>query len=641
MADRLYINGEVVDMAENTQAGVTVAVNDLGDMSSRQGSFSSTIKLPQTDRNKRVLEFIHSIVSGSLLPYTKARADYYTGSTQLVGDGVATIQEVGKTIDINLFSGNSSFFSAIDGLKLSDLNLSAYDLAWNHSGVVAAYGNPQTPITLLIDDGSLSDTVRTINTKTMYFNAYLKDLIRAMFDDAGYVFSGDVFADANYIKQVLIFALEHPRQGLTEIEESKTKVYGRGAEAYTTTQSGTNKIYWVDESPGYDLNNNFDTNTGNYTVPHGGKINVKGRLVVDDIWNGTPVVFQTNVRMYVNGVHVETYSGFSSTDVKENEVNYIDFTISHVVEQGDVIEIYFNWVQLSSNAHSFACVDGAITSAGRTWIQFDLDEELQWGNVWHMERNLPDWTQKDLLKLFVTAFGQSFQVDDFAKEVKFFSVDDVVANKGTQYSDDWSAYFEHGTAGWKFHSTYNQINDCIFLKDDEVTEFTGNSSFTIQDETLKPRGEAMKLPYAASINVRKMGGLDMAEVLRTDIEGNDVTPKPRLLTFVSTSFPSPNTSDYIRLYEDGTANQNDFYVSYSGQFLLDFETILDLYYTAWIEILQNYKAVAGTFLLPSHVVANIDFTRPKYINKLSSWFYVNKIDNYSSGKKCRVELIQV
>ena len=238
MADLLYINGERVDMSESTQAGVTLAVNDLGDMSSRQGSFSSTIKLPVTDNNRRVLENIHSIVSGSSLPYTKARADYYTGSTQLIGDGVATIQEVGKTIDINLFSSNSSFFNAIDGLKLSDLDLSLYDLLWDHSGVVAAYGNSQSPITLLIDDGTLSDTARTINTKTMFFNAYLKDLMSTMFADSGYTYSGEIFSDANYLKQVLMFSLDHPRQGLTEIEQSKTKVYGRNG-VNTNAQSGS------------------------------------------------------------------------------------------------------------------------------------------------------------------------------------------------------------------------------------------------------------------------------------------------------------------------------------------------------------------------------------------------------------------
>lgn len=641
MADLLLINGERVDMPVTDQAGISIAVNDLSDMGSRQGSFTPTVKLPKTDNNIRIFESCFSSVSASRLPYTKNRADYFSGGTQLIADGVAVVQDAGKEINLNIFSSNATFFQLIDGKKLSELDLSAFDLIWNHSNVVACYGNNQTPLTALISDGNLTGEDREINTKKMFFHVYLSDIINAIITDAGFTKSGSIFSDANYLNKILTFSYEYPRQGFAEMEESATRLYGKN-DAYTVLQSSSMKMVYIDASSplGYDANSNYNTTTGVYTVPHGGRINVKGHQVVDDVWDGSPSVFTTFMKLYVNGVEAASYAGINSTTVFENDTNYIDWSLQAEVEAGDTVEIYFSWSQPFGNHHNFGLLDTS-DSGSRSWIQFDLDEELLWGNLWHISRNLPDWTQKDVLKMFVAIFGQSFQVDDFSKEIKFFTIDEVIENKGSQYSHDWSAYYESGTATIKFHSTYSKVNDCVFTKDDTVAEFTGDSSFDVSDETLKERGEAIKIPVSPSQNVRRMRGIFMAEVLRLDNEGNTVTPKPRLLSFINTPFPPPNTNDFVRLYEDGTANTNDFFTANVLLFDFGFTEILNGYYQGWLSVLNDYKAVQAVFLLPASAVAGFDFSYPVYVKGLSSWFYVNLIENYKSGKKCKVELIQV
>jgi hypothetical protein len=138
-----------------------------------------------------------------------------------------------------------------------------------------------------------------------------------------------------------------------------------------------------------------------------------------------------------------------------------------------------------------------------------------------------------------------------------------------------------------------------------------------------------------------MRGLTMAQVLRVDVDGKEITPKPRILKFVNSAFPLPNTNDYLRIYEDGTATANDFFTSYAGIFDYDLYRILEDYYGGWVNVLNDYKDVSAQFLLPSTVVANLNFSYPVYVHQLSSWFFLNKIENYKQGKLCKLELQKI
>lgn len=251
-------------------------------------------------------------------------------------------------------------------------------------------------------------------------------------------------------------------------------------------------------------------------------------------------------------------------------------------------------------------------------------------------------SQKDFLKMFCQLYGQSFETDEFSSIITFFNLDEVIALRGLDGSLDWSDYLDVGSHSIKYHSTYAKTNECIFSKDDEVTEFLGDSSFAIDDDTLKEKGTAIKVPVAASDTVSRLQGIEMAEVLRFDIDDKPVTPKPRILRRVNTPLnPSGLTENYVRIIEAGTANQNDFYSSSVGLFTHSFSYTLNRYYTGWIDTLNDYKVVTCNMLIPPSVMQSFSFTKPVYLKQLNSWFYVNKIENYKSSKLCKVELQRI
>lgn len=649
MADVLIINGERVDLYDKDQAGLTFAVNHLGDMTDRDGGYSQSMKVPKSDRNTSIFGYAHSLVSNTRKQYTKLKCQYYSGGVQLIGAGYAVILDAGKEYGITLYSGNTSLFQAIDGLKLSDLDLSSMDLLWDFAGIVSMYSNAASPTCILVDNGNVSSALRTIEASEMFFHLFYKDIISAIISGAGFTKSGLILTDDEYRYAIFPFVNEYPKQGLIDIEESLTKAVNTTTEILVVPPStGFSDVVltFADDSiKGYDVNGNYDPLTGLYIAPHSGKIKVKSHLVIlvtNMIANTTGTL--CFIRILVNGVQVAVSETLLHQNANNNAYNYLDFEIEVEVQAGDTIQLSartYNPVGAPVGYGVFI-VTGDDTTNGKSYFQFDLDERLLWGGMWRHSRNLPDMSQKDFLKMFCQHFGQSLEIDEFSNTVNFFNVDEVIALKGLEGSLDFSQYYDSGSASIRFKSSYGQSNECKFTKDDNVTEFLGDGSFTIDDETLKEKYTAIQLPVAASETVSRLQGVDMAELLRFDIDGKEVTPKPRILRRVNTPLnPSGTSANYIRIIEAGTANAHDFFTASVGLFTHTFTFMLDRYYTGWIEVLGDYKGVTGNFLIPPSVVQQFSFTKPIYISELSSWFYVNKIENYKQGKLCKVDLQRI
>lgn len=643
--DRLIVNGVDVDLYDKDQAGINLGVNNLGDLTDRDGGYSQTLKVPKTDKNLATFGYSHSLVSNSEDVYTKLECQYYSGGVQLIGQGYAVVNDVGVDFNLTLFSGNTSLFSKIEGLKLSDLDLSDYDLIWDFDGVASMYGNTASPMTLLLDNGNVEYNSREIETSEMYFHLFFSTILDQIFIDAGFEKDGAIFSELDYTQMIFPFVNEYPKQGLVEIEESMTKAVNTTTEILTPAPTGTFSdvdLTFADDSVrGYDVNDNYDTVTGVYTAPHLGRVKIKSHLViyVNDMIGGVTGTL-VYIKIMVNGVQVTTSETLLHEQALNNDNNYLDFELEVDVNAGD--EIQLTAVTYNPIGHPVGYFVGIVTgddsTNGRSYFQFDLDDELLWGGMWRANRNLPDMAQKDFLKMFCQIFGQSFETDEFSAMVSFFNIDEVIARKGLDESFDYSDYFDVGSENIKYHSTYAKINECKFAKDDNVTEFYGDGSFAIGDETLKEKMTAIQLPVASSLTVSRMLGIEMGQLLRFDIDGKEVTPKPRILKRVSTPLTSTN---YIRLVEDGTANVQDFFSSITGLFLYDFNYLLSTYYVGWIEVLNDYKLVGCNVLVPSSKVQQFTFKYPVYIARLSSWFYVNKIENYKNGKLCKLELQRI
>lgn len=124
--NELFIEGQRVDLPEGVNVTLEYASNIFGDISKISGSHSYTVKLPATDRNRRILgdPVNPTHVSGSVRRFLKAA--YYRNGIDLLGSCRAVVLSAGRDIEVALYwDGLSPLQSWVAaGRSLNDIAVS-------------------------------------------------------------------------------------------------------------------------------------------------------------------------------------------------------------------------------------------------------------------------------------------------------------------------------------------------------------------------------------------------------------------------------------------------------------------------------------------------------------------------------------
>ena len=121
--DMLFIDGELVDLDEDTQITLNIKSNLFTDLSKIVSNNSYTIKLPKTVRNQRIIEQADLPACDTDYPREYHQARYFRHGIEIIPDGRAVLVSCADTLDIALTWGNVSLMESItDGDKtLNDL----------------------------------------------------------------------------------------------------------------------------------------------------------------------------------------------------------------------------------------------------------------------------------------------------------------------------------------------------------------------------------------------------------------------------------------------------------------------------------------------------------------------------------------
>ncbi len=217
-------------------------------------------------------------------------------------------------------------------------------------------------------------------------------------------------------------------------------------------------------------------------------------------------------------------------------------------------------------------------------------------------------------------------------------MDEVEANK--PIAPDWSNYLDTSNVEIGFHSQKDgQLNNLLYKEDESVEDGTGNGSFTIDDQTLKPTVDAFTLPWAASENVIRMQGVPMAQILRVDLVGDSVKPVQRVIKSLS---ELPNTSaNQLNIVYTPLGQSAVTTLIYGSEFDYDLDRLILDYGSSLIAMLQRYGFISVLVLLPSWEYNKLRHDVPVYVKQLGGMMYLNKVSDYRGGKLCKVELIRM
>ena len=80
----LYLNNQLCELNPSDPIQYNFQVKDIGDVESRQATFTSTISLPKTKTNIRIMEGLGLVGDVSRLPYDKINAHLFEDTIPVI-----------------------------------------------------------------------------------------------------------------------------------------------------------------------------------------------------------------------------------------------------------------------------------------------------------------------------------------------------------------------------------------------------------------------------------------------------------------------------------------------------------------------------------------------------------------------------
>lgn len=664
---RLRVNGSFLDQYSNTVIAQTFSVNDLGDITTRQGGFSNRFTLPLSDNNADILGFPNDINSSSSNPYSRVSAELID-SGAVIALGYLKYQQVSnKDIECTFFSDNVDWFSLISDKKLTDLNLSAYDHTYHYDTMMDSLINDGSDgyIYPIIDYGSLTDLSNpAISFSDLFPAIFVSIVFERIFFEIGYKVQGELLDLIMYPKMIIPFSAEafvHTSQWvldntITDTEDS-TPIINNGnvQESIDWTAAGGTSIT-IGKTSNYIIDVYI---TANYNLTSGTGDNDLQFEVLD----GAIVEYTITGYVLTDGDHIFKFS----TDARGyNAASNLSVRATMTVNSG-VGDLTFT--------------GGTITITPTESIDLN-GEEVQ------MSATLPDISQVDFVNYILTSFGVLPIVNSYSKTINMYLHRNIKNRLSSAV--DWSDKIDLGKdININFSekvSNYFKRSIFTYLEDDsdtylttyknEIGEVFGSGDFSIANDHLGDFGTYYEAPFAPTINITSIGNdfyipyIPLFEYDSTSMTYvRRLSPKPRiLLKSDPISLLDLTIDKYIQIDIDGpggaiSANTNEipFLWFVKTEFIAEVDSLKDaLNYDAtafpnevgdplipeflegYQDSLNQFKMVQAYFHLNEVDIGALNFSTPVYVDYFKSYFYLNKIENYTgSNMTTKVELIRI
>ena len=634
--ERLYFNGQLVELPNGVQISTNYQIATFKNLEDFQISFTNTITIPSSEKFINILRGYGIEGVQTTAPYRINRVTYYRNGVLQFENASAIITSYDQSFKINIYFQNNALFEIIDGLKISDLQLSQF----NHQLNLSKYNE-------LLVDGVLSYPLANYGVqedeeilfeyqvpaiKTSY-------LWNKIFADNGfsYVYKGrgnrpdfNPFLSEEWNDARLTFDQGIQPNTEKELEEIDFSVSGRAQNQFDFVQSDI--PFEVFFGLGFDTQRNdsnmyvnglngasvFAVNEENYY-----KIQLGGDVIAADIQ-------ECRLEVLKNGIF------FTEIATIEQGVNQFSFDERLFLTDGDELLFQFRCTNQESNQTIDLNCD----------INIEITVDNQFRNI-NLSEYFNKIGQKEFIKNLANKFGLVFrQVGTVYEFISFKELLTPFANyqsfdalKPVNFVfDDWSDKFNNLvkqetklSKNWKKRNSlqYKYIN-----KNDNFAD----SEILIDDQTLENEGTILNslffAPRNSNISLPK-GRLKRIPLYEVEEEGPKVS-KPG--AFFITTKKVEGTFKYKQV----GANPR----TYNGQFqIANFKglSFVELK-NKWIQlqsILTRTEKIEAELKLNELDIQSLNWFKLKYIKQLGGLYYLNKINNFTNNETTVCELTKV
>lgn len=635
--ERLILDEEEIQLGEETVVALTLQVNNIASLESRQGNHSNQFRVPFTQQNHLALGFANQVGSSTEKPYRKLPAKYISSGVFLIPDGYAIVEQASDAYKVAVYSGNSDFFDAIEGRKLRDLTgFAQFNHEWSIANVYNSRLNSDYYIYPLIDYGRMPDAGRTFLSYELFPAFFVKDIIQMIVEEAGWIVTGDILTDDTYVNLLLAWAedkWEHSADYTEGLSDSTT-----GAQVSPFQQEnhpgGAYQYYTVELEDSAHIVGNA------YVAPTDLKCKLSASLEINYTTTGNGSGFAYAEFFHVPSgqvLHSEFLGnvlGNSTNSVLSIEAMSVD-NISLDVGQDVILRIKYHHASPSwFNVNDVVFV-------------VEAKRDIVANAMYELTNQLPDMDQKEFMKWVMNMFAISPESQSWNKTLNFRSFQELTDN--IPNAKDMSSKMAAGKPLIEYRmGDYAQNNQFTYQHDEGVSPETGNGSFPIDDTTLAANKVVVGMPFGASDMVQRLHFNTFSLYFPLIDKIDDVTglvsknTAKRFVVLRRGDIPST-----IRYSDIATTISEDedlpfCHFNLPGQDTnIDWESLLDRYYTAIINSVSRTKKVTTEFNLTVQDIQNFDHFIPWYINQFSAYFYVNVVKNFKKGKPTVVELIRI
>jgi len=634
--ERLYFNGQLVELPNGVQISTNYQIATFKNLEDFQISFTNTITIPSTEKFINILRGYGIEGVQTTAPYRINRVTYYRNGVLQFENASAIITSYDQSFKINIYFQNNALFEIIDGLKISDLQLSQF----NHQLNLSKYNE-------LLVDGVLSYPLANYGVqedeeilfeyqvpaiKTSY-------LWNKIFADNGfsYVYKGrgnrpdfNPFLSEEWNDARLTFDQGIQPNTKEELEEIDFSVSGRAQNQFDFVQSDI--PFEVFFGLGFDTQRNdsnmyvnglngasvFAVNEENYY-----KIQLGGDVIAADIQ-------ECRLEVLKNGIF------FTEIATIEQGVSQFSFDERLFLTDGDELLFQFRCTNQESNQTIDLNCD----------INIEIKVDNQFRNI-NLSEYFNKIGQKEFIKNLANKFGLVFrQVGTVYEFISFKELLTPFANyqsfdalKPVNFVfDDWSDKFNNLvkqetklSKNWKKRNSlqYKYINENDNFADSEIL---------IDDQTLENEGTILNSLFFAPRNSNislPEGRLKRIPLYEVEEEGPKVS-KPG--AFFITTKKVEGTFKYKQV----GANPR----TYNGQFqIANFKglSFVELK-NKWIQlqsILTRTEKIEAELKLNELDIQSLNWFKLKYIKQLGGLYYLNKINNFTNNETTVCELTKV
>jgi len=645
----LYINLQLCDLTGSEQIEVDYTSFDISKIGTRGGARSYSFNLPKTNRNKAILENPEIVNNLSTLPYTRLPC-------RILVDGVdvqirfAEIESAGSVYSVRVYGANSDLFAELKDKKAWDIDLKDYNHYWIFDTVYESRLNTEGYIYPVIDwqsdspNFAINNDNKVVRNDFMLAALFYNTVLERIFRDTNYTLVNEVEADTANLLIASGQARRNEDMGRYEASISTDMATGNlpaGAFNiifYTTPSADYDYGYWNDISlalgPSFIDDIDVDINV-DFEVRNNLGIPLDLVLRVHDAFG----VINTYTVNILAGATIPYNISLLNTEMRANGNVYAGIFIDMQASSGTA-----GAIEILTSTITFSNVILVAERPNEAYSHFGSREGFVTPSS-----IMPDVTQIEIFKNYLLMFGLIPSVNEITKVVTLVAFDKLISNLSRAY--DWSDKLDFSQeAETKFLlDNYAQNNWFRYKQDGEEIKPAGtDGNIQIANGNLELEKDIVQLIYAGTNMVTRLEDnvVPNIGVYLGGVKQDSREPRVLILDNKTPADIGGNVT-----YDDTTSTQvlSDTipmcYFILDGKVLnLGFQNnLLPSYYELISDVLNRVKITTMLVRLSAADISTIDFTRPVWIQKHESYFYISSIKgfSYTENKSTIVELVKL